>query len=486
MSDYRFEKIKAEAERQKTSIHNCLLKLLYEDPRNSRDICSGKEAIKALNSASTILLDGGSDIEKVKDAARYINMYMYYCPDFAAKMQIADKIIKWLCADELRFPLRYELAKEFSYAEVSIENPTKRSKYARQCASREEFIKIPLVEEYCWAWKIRSEVEPQIQNVKGRTEKTFGGKVPNVCSIHSIKGGTGKTTFAIGLAVLASQRSGQRSCMLDFDFSGSSLDYLIRDPKLRSDLISGEYRTFYNWVEHNHHLNQDSLYDTEIATSDREVWPKGIVQTGAISLGQYLGYIAIRPDGVPFFREKLFGALRELSGGKVTQFVFDNAPGLYSHSAVVFALARALHGHLLFVTTPRHDCLVPTLYELPWDFDITGGRILVCINMVSEGFSLKTALAGLVRAERTGKFGDGVTVPALFAEFLRILRYVVPEDADGGGGNLYIYNGKKIPYVSVPFSSAYWLRPYTRVSKIWETFKCRLDREEFWGLLKHS
>jgi len=273
-------------------------------------------------------------------------------------------------------------------------------------------------------------------------------------SVHSIKGGTGKTTLSLAIAQLASQ-SQQPAVLLDCDFFGPTIEYTITDPQLTKDIKAYQLHTLYNAVRWWQPLSYRSTYSLGTARQNRSL-PRAVVQSGAPSLAAYLSWVAIdERGGQARFRDALLDTLTTLSGRRrgTKFFVFDNSPGMYSHSAVIFALARLLTAHLVIVSSANRDCLIPTLYELPWDYDVLHqGR--------SKGNSpMRPVTLSLVINKRPRRWkGLKADVEGLLAkpcsplmeDMLRFSRYVLPSDTSNDSGAIYLYNGHSVPFVVLP------------------------------------
>jgi MinD-like ATPase involved in chromosome partitioning or flagellar assembly len=58
-------------------------------------------------------------------------------------------------------------------------------------------------------------------------DNTGGGKKISIITVHSYKGGTGKTLFSVNLAAMFANR-GKKTCLLDFDFRAPSLNAIFK------------------------------------------------------------------------------------------------------------------------------------------------------------------------------------------------------------------------------------------------------------------
>ena len=90
----------------------------------------------------------------------------------------------------------------------------------------------------------------------------------NIISIHSHKGGTGKTTIALGLASLLAECVGSDAVyLIDADLTGASMDYVFPNLKKAAKNL-GNY------------LIQDPFHEEDMAKLDNMRWKISIPYNG--------------------------------------------------------------------------------------------------------------------------------------------------------------------------------------------------------------
>lgn len=177
-----------------------------------------------------------------------------------------------------------------------------------------------------------------------------------IYTIHSQKGGVGKSSIALALAGLEGIIENKRVLLMDSDFTGTSFvdlpDWTSKNSKIRysneflfcspQDFITFKKQSFKDFLlpvpqEENIQYCSASPY-----------WEDISLISDLISQEEYLGFFSFRLTDV---LEKLFN--------KYDVIIFDNPPGLYGLSYSVYKLVMGLEErqevtilkHSIFVTT---------------------------------------------------------------------------------------------------------------------------------------
>lgn len=173
-----------------------------------------------------------------------------------------------------------------------------------------------------------------------------------VITIHSYRGGTGKTSVATNIAACFSQ-SGKTTCLLDFDFKAPSLNTMFR------------YKPEY-WV--NDYLEGRCEIDSVLVDFSDKLGLKGKLLLGFANPDVNVAR-AIMEKGKKWHLtafQRIMKAKQDLLGNGVEYLIFDTSPGV--HYSAVNAIV-ASDDIIVVTTTYKSDLegitnLISGVYEL--------------------------------------------------------------------------------------------------------------------------
>ena len=215
-----------------------------------------------------------------------------------------------------------------------------------------------------------------------------------VISIHSHKGGAGKTTLTLMLAK-AHAMDGKKVCAVDLDFVGSGFEHILDIPspkKFLDDYV----------LKDKSDSDFPRLSDMIARYTDPEMKGAGFDLifnlSGSVSVGrhrEWAGYMAasepLNDKGI--VGERIDTLLSDLSK-KYDLVLLDCHPGLAYLSRTVFGMARnGSHGehYTIFVATANRAHFLGTINELNYLASPEGGthfipnRSVLCLNRASAG-----------------------------------------------------------------------------------------------------
>jgi MinD-like ATPase involved in chromosome partitioning or flagellar assembly len=197
-----------------------------------------------------------------------------------------------------------------------------------------------------------------------------GGGKEMIITIHSYKGGTGKTLFSVNLALSLANR-GNRVCLLDFDFRAPSLHAIFK--KAKTEYLLNDY------------LN--GIYEIDDVLTD---CGSNYLTKGKLSIGFADSSIDALRDMVSKDRNWEMKALHKLlslkeSLAKELHFdyvIFDTGPGLQYSSINAIVIADFVY---VITTFEKSDVegtqrMISDLYEL------FKKKTEVIVNKIPNGF----------------------------------------------------------------------------------------------------
>lgn len=164
--------------------------------------------------------------------------------------------------------------------------------------------------------------------------------------VHSIKGGCGKTTLSLSLSAQLAANN-YRVCLLDMDFKGTGLGYLLLDDDHHTAICNGISKPdeFTNWntcfttptVDFSSHMlltaatekNMDRQFSFDLAISDVRQSERDKFVSGASAANTLAVDIAI-------FRFKLLEVIETLRNQGYNAVVLDMPPSFDEYTKVIF------------------------------------------------------------------------------------------------------------------------------------------------------
>ena len=206
-----------------------------------------------------------------------------------------------------------------------------------------------------------------------KKDNPLEGKLKKIISIHSRKGGVGKTTFAILLAINLLKKKKGKICIVDFDTHGPALSNILNKYNFSNDnqekstitdyLLSDDYQTFnfknvYTKIRFN---NVDENYLTLISMSER-----------AGDIDAINGFYRKEPDRLLSNFEQKINHFFNTITNQFGHIVVDTHPGLWGISREILTLNYNYEGTLVFVASPTIHDLIGYGYEFKQMEDLPG------------------------------------------------------------------------------------------------------------------
>lgn len=214
---------------------------------------------------------------------------------------------------------------------------------------------IPTLERYC---ELIDRAEKAVRESKWKVDSPS-----SVISVHSHKGGVGKTMFSIALAAeLASNR--KKVCLIDCDDEGPSLFHSIP----------------VDWEKDNDIMFLVNWYDSRIKEIPNEMIPTFNFKGGEISCipGSYLASDVARLDYRQRGRRpsrsdykqgqyKIFNLIRYLiEEKKFNHVIIDTGPGIAHLTLDVLLANLSVNGSLVFIMRPRVVDISQFCIDMDW------------------------------------------------------------------------------------------------------------------------
>lgn len=194
------------------------------------------------------------------------------------------------------------------------------------------------------------------------------GKKCTILSVHSLKGGVGKSLLCYGIASQL-QEAGARVCVIDLDFYGPSAQYILRIPDLEKLLRD---RSKGHWGRY----AEQSMYFSKSLGANGFKFEDMLYKVDRIGTVIPITHNPARlPRVADHFRNDMTINLvlsqlcKELEAiSEAHDFVIiDTHAGLYAHQAqVIELLFREADSPLIVVSSPRAADIPSTAYDLAW------------------------------------------------------------------------------------------------------------------------
>jgi MinD-like ATPase involved in chromosome partitioning or flagellar assembly len=213
-----------------------------------------------------------------------------------------------------------------------------------------------------------------------------------VISVHSSKGGVGKSTIAIAVAIQIAQDERSKVCLVDADDEGPCLEfYLPVDVNTKRN----QYR-FVDWFTS---PNAYHWFPKEMIMPlipGKESWRKRLfVLPGSIIATEIEKLDAAQRDNRPdprrfgINRQKLIALATHLlqadGDDRFTHVIFDTAPGMAHLSYDVFLSTIQMNGTIIVVTRPRPSDIVALATEQAYLADTRlNARLSLAVVFVSK------------------------------------------------------------------------------------------------------
>jgi len=212
---------------------------------------------------------------------------------------------------------------------------------------------------------------------------------PIVISVHSHKGGVGKTTVAAALAITLSK--GHKVCVVDCDTDGPSLFFSLpfKKPAKKSVLF------FIDWLNSDtNELPLEKIPKTNINGKDIYCIPGSFLPSDINLLAelQHGG----RPENANYFflQSRIMQLLEKLYDHGFDCVIFDTGPGLSNLSMDVLNVTFQTGGAQIFVMRPRIVDITEFCIEWDWLYFLERkqGQSTVLINFAKPGYEYELIL----------------------------------------------------------------------------------------------
>jgi MinD-like ATPase involved in chromosome partitioning or flagellar assembly len=218
-----------------------------------------------------------------------------------------------------------------------------------------------------------------------------------IVTIHSFKGGSGKTVVASNLALVLAHR-GRRVALLDFDFKAPSL-FTVFHP-------DGDFRFWLNdWS-----VGGCSIQEALVDLSGRFSLPEKLLQIGFADLrGESIKKSLqehLTPEGQASFYQHVVGDLNSLIKSGVDYVLLDTSPGFsYTSLAAILSCERLL----LVTKTDELDLsgtkeLIKSVYDA-----VLKKKVLLVVNHAPPQILLNPGEGEKLREEITDKLNLRIT-----------------------------------------------------------------------------
>lgn len=212
----------------------------------------------------------------------------------------------------------------------------------------------------------------------------------NIVSLHSHKGGTGKTTIAIGVAAILSQEKDRKVCLVEADIVGAGLEYSINiNPTGR--YLNHFLLPLWSKESKNSRTIEEEVGEMLLDTDINNLYvisctPLPDVKDKSIALEHQESVRGGLEKGV---RDLIISLERDYS---FDYCVFDCSPGLAGMSASVLRTTTINNGIAIFVATPDRSHIIGFLQDLEVfqkQEVINSEKIILVINKVPSELEKK-------------------------------------------------------------------------------------------------
>lgn len=218
---------------------------------------------------------------------------------------------------------------------------------------------------------------------------------PLVISLHSHKGGVGKTSVTLGIALRLAEEGGLNVRVVDCDFMASSWALILRYKK----------RNLKTFVSLEDYISAHLPDEFETAPSPGSLWENMWAEASGIDRRNH-GSLQVAltspfankrkaligrlfpPDLLPDIVDVYFDILDRAKKDKVDCLILDNSPGLWGFSFASLRLTIESRGLAIFVSSPDMHDIIGSLLELAAARDlyrIGHNHILWLVNMIPRG-----------------------------------------------------------------------------------------------------
>lgn len=223
---------------------------------------------------------------------------------------------------------------------------------------------------------------------------------PNIISVHSYKGGVGKTTIALSIAAeLASHEAQRRKvCLIDFDFAGPSIEFIFLS---QLTLHAGKWKKPKLFLPHWFMPNIGSpSADTEdidnyICRPPRTIHQQKFLRaaidlilcppTAQSMISMEYAYQSERYEKIIW--ERIKDLIYELGEKGYTHIVIDNAPGFRDYSFTLYSMMAGIGSNAcpILVSSPALGDIggiMSQLDGLTVPFNGNGSRLWWIVNFL--------------------------------------------------------------------------------------------------------
>jgi MinD-like ATPase involved in chromosome partitioning or flagellar assembly len=225
----------------------------------------------------------------------------------------------------------------------------------------------------------------------------LGDSMGEIITIHSFKGGSGKTVVASNLALVLAHR-GRSVALLDFDFKAPSL-FTVFHPKVE----------FKNWLN-DWSVGACSIDESLVDLSGDFSLPSRLLQVGfADPRGESIKKSLqeqLTPEGQASFYQHVLGDMEGLIRGGVDYVLLDTSPGFsYTSLAAILSCERLL----LVTKTDELDLsgtkeLIRSVYDA-----VLKKKVLLIVNHAPPQILLNPGEGEKLREEITEKLNLRIT-----------------------------------------------------------------------------